>query len=676
MVDLERHGDDLGLLHHQTFRLAATLAMAWVGLSAAPSLGQPVLRVDADAPPGGDGQSWLTAYNDLQDALDQAAGDPSVEELWVAQGVYLPDRGTADPLLSFVVHPSLDIYGGFAGNETQREQRDPSTRIVVLSGAIDPDNDVHTLQVVIVTVGSGPDTILDGLVITEGKAVGPRQDGTDEGGGLFAINASPTVRQCTLINNTAARTGGGALAGGMLQTPHFFNCDFIGNHTAVQATLGGAYSGTGELTNCRFSDNIANRGGAIYCNTEITIDSCVFDRNIAMNEGGAIRVENNAAMHMSACRFNENHAAVRGGAVSITGPHVTIGDCSFFGNECDLDGGAMFYQDVRPANAFPFVVDRCVFGGNSALRDGGACFATDPARMLFLQCWFTGNTSIRDGGAIAGLANASDSTTLTLWNSVLAANSAAGRGGAVYVRGTRASALIANSILWDNSDSGGSGEDAQAASIGAALEFNHCDVQGWTGQLGGNGNFGVDPLLADLTGPDQIVGTDDDDLHLSAGSPCIDAGDNDVLPPYVLTDLDENPRYMDDPNSVDTGHGTSPMVDVSPFEFEGRTFVMQPPVPGVAGQMNIFAVRGAPPHTIVHFVWGLHTGRTRIPGCPPSVVLGIGAPQILGTSFVSIRGNADLGLVVPRQASGLSILLQAVQVDSCTVCDVLEFTFD
>ncbi len=61
----------------------------------------------------------------------------------------------------------------------------------------------------------------------------------------------------------------------------------------------------------------------------------------------------------------------------------------------------------------------------------------------------------------------------------------------------------------------------------------------------------------------------DDDLHLSAGSPCIDAGDNTAVPPEVTTDLDGNPRFADDPNSPDTGNGAPPIVDLGAYEVEG-----------------------------------------------------------------------------------------------------------
>ena len=69
-----------------------------------------------------------------------------------------------------------------------------------------------------------------------------------------------------------------------------------------------------------------------------------------------------------------------------------------------------------------------------------------------------------------------------------------------------------------------------------------------------------------------MVGTADDDLRLPSGSPCIDAADNTAVPVGITTDLDGKPRFVDDPNTTDTGNGTAPIVDMGAYE-------LQPPCP-------------------------------------------------------------------------------------------------
>jgi hypothetical protein len=62
---------------------------------------------------------------------------------------------------------------------------------------------------------------------------------------------------------------------------------------------------------------------------------------------------------------------------------------------------------------------------------------------------------------------------------------------------------------------------------------------------------------------------DNGDFRLSAGSPCIDAGDNTAVPGDIATDLAGNPRFVDDPDTVDTGDGDPPIVDMGAYEFQG-----------------------------------------------------------------------------------------------------------
>ncbi|MCY3018684.1 MAG: Ig-like domain-containing protein [Planctomycetota bacterium] len=67
-------------------------------------------------------------------------------------------------------------------------------------------------------------------------------------------------------------------------------------------------------------------------------------------------------------------------------------------------------------------------------------------------------------------------------------------------------------------------------------------------------------------GADGIAGTEDDNLRLQAGSPCIDAGNNAAVPSGVTTDLAGNRRFDNDTSVTDTGSGTAPIVDMGAYE--------------------------------------------------------------------------------------------------------------
>jgi hypothetical protein len=98
-----------------------------------------ILRVDGSVgSDSGDGTSWPDAYLYLQDAI---AAAQSGDELWIREGIYLPDEGGGqtnnNPLASFRITSGIALYGGFSGTETLRTERDPELHGTTVSGDID-----------------------------------------------------------------------------------------------------------------------------------------------------------------------------------------------------------------------------------------------------------------------------------------------------------------------------------------------------------------------------------------------------------------------------------------------------------------------------------------------------------------------------------------------------------
>ncbi|UCD76840.1 MAG: right-handed parallel beta-helix repeat-containing protein [Phycisphaerales bacterium] len=171
------------------------------------------------------------------------------------------------------------------------------------------------------------------------------------------------------------------------------------------------------------------------------------------------------------------------------------------------------------------------------------------------------HNSAYDGG---GIYCRYDRALLT--NNTLAYNSA-NAGGGIYALNYPAQApQVTNCVLWENIATAGP-QIYLYPDTGSAISVTYSDVQGgWTG----SGNIDTDPLFVDPDGEDDVLGTDDDNFRLDAGSPCIDAGSNYALPPEVVEDLDGNPRFVDDPDTVDTGIGDPPIVDMGPYEYQPR----------------------------------------------------------------------------------------------------------
>ncbi len=156
-------------------------------------------------------------------------------------------------------------------------------------------------------------------------------------------------------------------------------------------------------------------------------------------------------------------------------------------------------------------VTNCEFLGNNG------SYALDAAgsTVFLFNSVFSGN---RNGG----FSNAWGSGALVL-NCTFANNHATNSAAALSNGGA---ARLENSVFWNNST-----DCCVGAGIGidpeAAVEVNYSVLQNWTHLLGGVGNVDLDPLFVDADGPDNILGTEDDNLRLSAFSPLINLGDPD-----------------------------------------------------------------------------------------------------------------------------------------------------
>jgi hypothetical protein len=169
-------------------------------------------------------------------------------------------------------------------------------------------------------------------------------------------------------------------------------------------------------------------------------------------------------------------------------------------------------------------------------------------------------------GTQLGPAIRNAASELTATNSTFSANYAPSDVCAGVDTTTGGITELVNCVLWGNEGTGGTDEAAQVYAADGTLAVNYSCVQGWTGTLGGSGNLGEDPLFADPSGTDDIVGTEDDNLRLSAGSPGIDAGDNSAV--TVATDLDGYPRIVG--GTIDMGayeFGTVPIPTLSEWNF-------------------------------------------------------------------------------------------------------------
>ena len=461
------------------------------------------LYVDANASGNNDGSTWEDAYNYLQDALAVASGG---DDIFVASGTYKPDQGAnqtlGDRTASFELVNEVAIWGGFAGWETSFSQRDLQANEAILSGDIGTpfvktDNSYH------VVIGSGTNnTILDGLTIRAGNADGPYPN--DRGGGMFNESGSPTLTNCTFIDNSASDSGGGMYSNS--GNPLLSNCTFSRNSAENGA---GLYGSDGTITNCTIADNTAavHGGGISSCSGLITdstisgnyaeyyggglygcegsIVNCNITGNTANTHGGGISAcsgpisyskisgnwsgENGGALHdcsgsIIKCIINDNAAGQTGGG--LYGCNGSITDCSISANYAQYYGGGLYDCPGRIVN--------CNVTGNSAdVRGGGIASCSG----LITNSKINGNWSGQNGGA---LYNCNGS----IINCTVSGNYALYYGGGLY----GCDGLITNCIVWFN-NAGAAGQQVYACS-----DPTYSCIQGWAGGLG---NIAADPCFVE-----------------------------------------------------------------------------------------------------------------------------------------------------------------------------------
>lgn len=255
----------------------------------------------------------------------------------------------------------------------------------------------------------------------------------------------------------------------------------------------------------------------------------------AQASGGGISVVD-AAPTIRNCRIESNSATGDGAGVYLLRSDAVIEQSLFMNNTAQGDGGA-----IAASNGSPFI-NAVSFIGNSA-ANGGALYATLGTPEVVNGLFF-GNSATGQGGALYNYQYASTVVT----NCSFSGNDAAS-GGAFYSAGT-SHPVVTNSVLW-----GDTADDGKEIA-GGAPTVSYSDVAGEL--FTGAGNISTDPLFVD--GPAG-------DLHLTDGSPCIDAAKGSVggfAPPD--TDSEGSGRH-DVVTVADTGTGTPTFVDMGAYEF-------------------------------------------------------------------------------------------------------------
>ena len=468
------------------------------------------LYVDAGVVGGaGDGSSWANAYASLSAALT-AAGDG--DSVFVKAGAYKPSTVglTNARTATFNIPEGVKVYGGFAGTETSLGDRDLSAgNETILSGDIgtavgaDPTNlddagyDDNVYHVVSM---EGANAVLDGFTVEAGRADDglPANNSEDDGGGIYATTAI-TLRNLEVRYNQANRFGGGM----------------------------NLYNGTsGEVTiaNCTIYDNEAYNGGGMrlrnFSSGEITATNCTSYNNEAINNGGGIYLYNDGSGEVIAtnCTSYNNEAGDDGGGMFLynaSSGDITATNCTSYDNEAVESGGGMILWNETSSTG-DITATNCTAYDNEAYNGGGMILWNRfSGKVTAVNCTIYNNEATNDGG---GMLLQNDLTgELTVANGIIYNNTASGEGTDAYNNSSRTNTLFSHCLL---------GSDV-AGMATAGTDFT------LTAPVSG------DPLFTSTTAVETNF------LRLQGSSPAVDAGNNDLVPDGITTDLAGNNRIQD-----------------------------------------------------------------------------------------------------------------------------------
>jgi hypothetical protein len=355
------------------------------------------IYVDDDAPAGGAGDSWDTAYTYLQDALMAATSLEGVVEIRIGQGRYLPDAGggwiLGDRSATFRMTEGMVVRGGYAGRgNVDPNKRDSDRFRTALSGDIDPDE--HDVDITAIWPG-----YLSSLSLNHAFHVltlGP--DSNDV-----------LLEGLWVMDGTALETTGENGAGGGL---HLDGCENV------------------SLVDCHFLNNLACVGGAVHCSGDPVFDECTFEGNVAGEGGGGVGILKGSPRFVN-CGFMANRS-INGGAMVIFNGNPQLERCRFLDNRAgaintaDAGFGGAVWVGYRYRRSELLILD-CSFIGN--LAASGGAVNSDHGEILFIRCAFYNNLA-GSGGAVSGIAG-----NLTFEHSILCGNEALrGIGGAIVIR--------------------------------------------------------------------------------------------------------------------------------------------------------------------------------------------------------------------------------------------------
>lgn len=255
--------------------------------------------------------------------------------------------------------------------------------------------------------GEGPQTSIVGLQIQNCSLP------TSAGAGMLLDGASPVVRQCVFLSNSAGSIGGGIYA--LNSFGELDRCVFGAiPQTSVPSRRNEALAGGGAaisdggflVSQCVFADNRAQRGAGLSLVSDSTIVSqCQFIQNTSFGAAsGAGAAAQDSRARFTGCGFNKNTGLGAGGGLAVFGTMADVRclQCVFDTNAVTVNGfggGLAVYGLTNSTDIFCTLIG-CEFKENYADHYGGAIWTDGNPNIAMDQCLIQDNKARYEGGGL------------------------------------------------------------------------------------------------------------------------------------------------------------------------------------------------------------------------------------------------------------------------------------
>ena len=397
-----------------------------------------VVRVKPDGDDANDGSSWPLAKRTVQAGIDSVTADGG--EVWVAAGTYNERINYG----SYVY-----LYGGFAGTETTKLQRDPKLNLTILDG--------QAGGTVVSTWRCGYKVnVLDGFTVRNGLY--------SYGSGVLCHDGW-TVLNNNVITGNLSSYGGCAVApaSGFRSTAvTVTNCVISGN------------SGVGIRDESDLPSEIRNNIIEGNTGTGITLlyDSCaqVTGNTLRDNGGRGIVVSLSGPYYEGTAQLMCSDNFITGnaqGGISIDGGSPVVSHNVITGNRANYGAG------VHCTGGSPAIFSNVIAGNTAFYQGGGVRCEPDtnfPPDALIANNTIIGNYAVNDGGGVAAFAG-------KLINNIIAFNSS----GIYFNSAGSFTPVLRNNCVYGNP------------------AYNH------SGLAPGVGDISVDPMLVSVAHRDVHI---------------------------------------------------------------------------------------------------------------------------------------------------------------------------